>query len=122
MAFTDPIEWSYDEGVTEIPLPRTSTGQNLGIYTVGNGTLAVRAEHTYARRTRRLFRVDFNKMTPDPFIPSQNVKVTSSLYVVSDQPAVGFSNEEIEANYKAMNFALERDSDKLLKAWLSGQS
>jgi len=120
MAFTDPIPFDYNG--TPVDLFRISTGANTSTYANPAGTLSVRAEHNYARRTRRVFRVDSNKITADPFIPTNNVKVSASMYLVADLPAAGFDVTELVYYYEGLNEALTAGTNDRLLAWLGGQS
>jgi len=123
MAFTDPIEFDpTGTGTTPLALPRVSTGKDTSTYTAPDGTISVKADHNYGRRTRRVIRVDTNMITPDPFIPANNVKVSGSVYTVFDMPVAGYSIDTIKGLYKGLNLLLEDDSDKILIALLGGQS
>lgn len=120
MAFTDPIPFDYNG--TDVDLFRVSTGINTSTYSNPAGTLSIRAEHNYARRNRHVFRVDTNKITPDPFIPAQNTKVSASIYLVADLPVSGFDVTEVVYYYEGLNKALTEDTNDRLLAWLGGQS
>ncbi len=121
MAFIDPIVFN-EGGTPETELFRVSTGDNRSTYSDVPGTLLVKAEHNYARRTRRVFRADTNKITPDPFLPAQNTKVSASLYLVADLPVAGYSVEEIQDLYTGLTTTLNYSGGDLLLKWLAGQS
>lgn len=120
MAFIDPIDANFGTGAIE--LHRVSTGENRSTYLDPAGLWTLKAEHNYSRRTRRVFRVDSNKITPDPFIPSQNTKVSASLYVVADLPAAGYTVDDMIGIYTGLNDILMDTTTPLLPAWLQGQS
>lgn len=124
MAFTDPLMFAPDgDPAHQVGMPRTSTGTNLGVYTAPDGTMSIRVEHNYARRTRRVFRVDTNKFAPDPFIPSQNVKLSGSLYVVADLPVTGYTVSEVKGLFNGIAVAMtDPTGPELLEPWLTGQS
>lgn len=75
-------------------LPRTSTGTNTSTYTKEDGTVVLTVAHAYARRIRRTARLTTNKITTDPLITAQNVRVNATCYVVLDVPVAGFSSAE----------------------------
>lgn len=49
-----------------------------------------------ANRNRRVVRLDRVKTTADPFIPAQNIEVSSSYYLVVDHPNAGYSLTEMK--------------------------
>jgi len=49
-----------------------------------------------AKRNRRVVRLDRQLTTADPFIPTQNVLVTSSYYLVIDAPLAGLTNVQMK--------------------------
>lgn len=120
MAFNDPVD--FDPGTGEVELFRVISGVNTSTYSNPTGTLRLRAEHNYARRTRRVIRVDVNKITADPFIPAQNSKVSASLYLVADLPVAGYDVTEISNLYVGLNTMLTAGTNDKLEAWLGGQS
>jgi hypothetical protein len=120
MAFTDPID--FDPGSGAVELFRVISGFNTSSYSNPDGTILLKAEHNYARRTRRVFRVDTNKITADPFIPSQNAKVSASMYLVADLPVAGYDVSELVDLYTGLNTCLTDPGFDRLEAWLGGQS
>lgn len=50
------------------------------------------------RSTRNRFtvRVDHTKLTTDPFVSANNIRVSSSVYLVLDVPVLGYTNAEIK--------------------------
>ena len=120
MAFTDPQSIKIS-GVTT-SLPRVSTGKNESTYQSSDGLIDLSAANQYGSRTRRVIRVDHSKITTDPFIPTQNVKVSMSNYLVFDLPPAGYTNAEAEAIWKGFIEALQASENKLIKALLGGES
>jgi hypothetical protein len=120
MAFHDPL--SIDVGAGAISLPRVISGANTSTYTNGDGTASVSAASTYAKRTRRVLRLDLNKITADPFIPAQNTKVSMSTYVVFDLPVAGYSPAVVASAYIGLNGLMAADSYKILTQLLGGES
>lgn len=92
MAFTDPQ--SIKIGGTTSSLPRVNTGNGQSEYLSADGTVRVTIASVEKKRKRHTFRVDWTKITADPFIPTQNVEVSMSTYVVIDRPIAGFTNED----------------------------
>jgi len=120
MAFADPQSITIS-GVTT-PLPRTSTGQGTSTYQSADGLIDLVGSNSYGRRTRRVLRVDHSKITSDPFIPAQNVKVSMSNYIVFDIPVAGYSNAEALAVYTGFKTAFTASSDLLITKLLGGES
>lgn len=120
MAFTDPQ--SITISGTTIALPRTSVGVGNADYTSADGLVKLSASNAYGRRTRRVIRVDHSKITPDPFIPTQNSKVSMSNYIVFDVPPAGYTNTEILAVWTGFKTSVTATSDKLITQLLGGES
>lgn len=94
MALADPQ--SVTIGAATTPLPRTSVGTNGSIYNSADGTVRVEVSHTYGRRTRRIVKVTLSKITTDPLITGQNVRVSMSAHTVLDVPPAGFTATEMK--------------------------
>jgi len=93
MAFADPQSITIDG--TAVSLPRVSSGVNSGGFASNDGNLKLAVSHTYGKRTRRQYRMDFQKIAPDP-LTAANTRYTGSVYIVVDQPIVGFTVAELQ--------------------------
>lgn len=120
MAFADPQ--SIKISGTTTSLPRTSTGKSESQYTSADGLIDLKAASQYGSRTRRTLRIDTSKITADPFIPSQNVKVSTSCYIVFDVPPAGYTNAELLSLYEGFVEALGASEKTLVKKLLGGES
>jgi hypothetical protein len=120
MSLSDPQSVTIDGETTS--LPRVSTGNNQSAYMSSDGLLKLNASHAYGKRTRRVVRLDHAKISSDVFIPSQNVKLSMSNYIVFDTPASGYTLDEagdVWAGFKAL---VTGSSDAMIVALLGGQS
>lgn len=120
MAFADPQTITISAVTT--PLPRVSTGVGQSTYQSADGLIDLAASNAYGRRTRRVLRVDHSKITSDPFIPAQNVKVGMSHYLVFDLPVAGYTNAEALAVYTGFKTQYTASSDLLITKLLGGES
>lgn len=120
MSLSDPQ--SITIGGTTTPLPRTSVGVNGSEYLSADGLIKLAANSAYGRRTRRVLRVDHSKITSDPFLPAQNVKVSMSNYIVFDTPVAGYTNAEILAVYVGLKTLFSASSDATISKLLGGES
>jgi len=120
MAFADPQTITIS-AVTS-PLPRVSTGVGQAEYLSADGLISLKASNAYGRRTRRVIRVDHSKITADPFIPANNVKVGMSVYSVFDLAPVGYTAAEALAIYTGFKTQLAASSDLLITKLLGGES
>ena len=120
MALTDPQSVTID-GST-ISLPRISVGENKSTYKSADGDTALVATHTYGRRIRRTVRVDQQKISPDPFIPANNIRNSGSVVLFFDYPLGGFdSDDQLEA-YKGLHGLLSASTYANLAKILGGES
>jgi hypothetical protein len=120
MSFTDPL--SITISGSTIPLPRTSVGDDESEYTSSDGLVQVKSSHTYGKRTRRMLRVDTSKVAPDPFRPSENVKVSMSTYIVFDLPPAGYTATEAKAVFDGFRAMFAATSDQQITKLLGGES
>ncbi|DAD52126.1 coat protein [ssRNA phage Zoerhiza.2_15] len=120
MSFTDPLSITISAVTT--PLPRIDIQGNKSVYQSSDGLLAVTADHSYDKRTRRVLRLDTSKMTPDPFRPAENVKVSMSSYMVFDLPPAGYTNAEALAAYVGFKTLYTATSDLMITKLLGGES
>lgn len=120
MAFSDPQ--SITISGTTISLPRTSTGVGSSEYQSSDGLVKLSASNAYGRRNRRALRLDHSKITADPFIPTQNSKVSMSNYIVFDTPVAGYTNAEALAVYNGFKAVFTASTDALIIKLLGGES
>lgn len=120
MAFADPQTITIS-GVTT-PLPRISTEGDETVYQSADGLIQMLASHDSGKRIRHLLRVNHSKLTPDPFIPAENVKVSTSCYVVFDVPPVGYTAAELLAIYTGFKTQFSAASDLLISKLIAGES
>jgi len=71
---------------------------------------------------RHLLRFDHSKVTSDPFIPSQNVKVNAAIYMVVDVPPAGYSNTEVMQVYNGFKTLYTATSDAVITKLIGGES
>lgn len=93
MAFNDPQ--SITVSGTAVSLPRVSSGVNSGGFASNDGNRKLSVSHTYGKRTRRQYRMDFQKIAADP-LTAANTRFSGSVYIVVDQPTVGFTVTELQ--------------------------
>lgn len=120
MAFSDPQ--SITISGSAISLPRVSTGANQSTYLSSDGLVSLKASSAYGRRTRQVLRLDHSKITADPFIPTQNSKVSMSCYIVFDKPVVGYTNTDVKAIYTGFNSLYTAGTSALIDKLLGGES
>jgi len=90
-----------------IPLPRTSNGPTVNVYTSADGNTSMNTKQNItAARFRREVRLSQKKIAADP-ISAVNTEKGVSVYLVIDEPKTGFSDTEIGYLIDA------------LKAWLT---
>jgi len=120
MSFTDPQTVTISAVTT--PLPRVSVGDDQSEYQSGDGLIKLVASHNYGKRIRRMVRIDTSKVSPDPFKPTQNVKLSMSNYIVFDLPEAGYTAAEALAVWQGFKTQLAASSDALIVKLLGGES
>jgi len=120
MAFADPQSIKIS-GVTT-SLPRVSSGDYRSKYESADGLIDLTVSTQNGKRKRQVARIDISKVTTDPFIPAQNVEVSSSIQLVVDRPLAGFTNAEALAVVSGFIEALTAESSKRITQLLAGES
>lgn len=120
MAFADPQAVKIS-GSTKT-LPRVSAAGNKSIYESADGLTRLTISTEKSKRKRHVYRVDVEKITSDPFIPTNNTSVSMSCYIVIDRPLVGYSNEEALAVVAGMLEAASETSSADLVKLLGSES
>lgn len=120
MAFSDPQIVTINAVATT--LPRTSSDVNAGAFTKDDGTVSLRVSHQYGKRTRRLIRMDYSKVAPDPFLTGSNVKYSTGIQMVVDVPPVGFTIAEQKQIVDAFVAYLSASSGARVTQLLGGEN
>jgi len=93
--FAEPI--SLTVGASTPSLPRTSSADNQGEFRTADGFFRLQISHQYqGTRTRRLIKIQQNKVAADPLLSGRSVPVNAAVHLVVDQPVVGFSAAELK--------------------------
>lgn len=90
--FADPQ--SVTINAVAISLPRTGMAIDSGAFSSSDGNTKLLVSHQHAKRDRHLLRLNVQKTTTDPLVPSTNQVVAMSVYVVVDVPKNGYSAAE----------------------------
>lgn len=84
-------------------LPRVSFGDRKGIFENAATGHRLSVTHVNGKRARHTVRLDITKTAADPLLDGVSKQYSMSAYLVLDNPLVGFSVAEIEANAKALS-------------------
>lgn len=120
MAFSDPQSVTISAVTT--PLPRISTSGDETLYQSADGLIQLAASHDIGKRNRHLIKLSHSKITADPFLPTENVRVSMSNYMVFDVPPVGYTAAEQLAVYVGFKTMLTASSDLLISKLIAGES
>jgi hypothetical protein len=120
MAFSDPLSVTISAVTT--PLPKVNTEGDETRYQSADGLISVEASHDAGKRLRHLLRINHSKLTADPFIPAENVKVSMSNYIVFDVPPAGYTAAEQLAVYTGFKAMYIASTDLLISKLLAGES
>lgn len=120
MAFADPQ--SVTINAVSQTLNRTGFGSNSGSFSKDDGTVKLGVSHSYGKRTRRVIRLDHTKIAADPLQASINVRLSASVYIVADLPAVGYTVAEAKQIVDALTSYLTASSGARVTQILGGES
>lgn len=117
MAFSDPISVTIDSVASNYNLIERSGTR--AVYRTADGAMEVVISHQEGKRNRRTVRFNRYDVTADPFVPSNNVEVSYSAYIVIDTPIAGFADADVVLDVLGVMAFL--DSTNLTKV-MTGQS
>jgi hypothetical protein len=120
MSLADPQSITID-GVTT-SLPRVNVGNNGATYQSSDGLIKLTASSQYAKRIRRVLRVDHSKVAADVYVPDQNVLRSMSCYMVFDLPIVGYTNDDAKDVFDGFEALYTASSDAAITKLLGGES
>jgi len=121
MAIADPQ--SVTIGGVANSLPRTGSGDNHGVFTKDDRTVALKVTHSPNKtRVRRSVRLDFSKIAADPLLAGVNREASMSAFVNIDAPLVGLTVTEQKDVVKGLIAALTASTDALLIKIIGGES
>lgn len=115
--FADPT--SITVNAVAKSMARTGTGINQAEYAGPDG-LRMKVSHSYGKRERSVFRLDSRKIGADPLATGINREFSEAVYLVIDQPAVGFSDTETTNLVNALLDALKTPAN--LAKFVGGES
>jgi len=122
MSFTDPLSVTISAATSVCP--RIDVDGNKATYQSSDGLVKMTADHDESkdRRQRHVFRIDHSKLTPNAFVPTENVRVSMSNYIVFDTPPVGYTLAEQLAVYTGFRALYTASTDALISKLLGGES
>lgn len=122
MSFADPQ--SLKIGATENSLPRIGTGRGTSEYANADGSVELipKTTESKAGRKRHEIRANQTKVTADPFIPTNNVEVGASVYLVIDVPPAGFTNAQQKELVDGFLANLQASSGANITKLIAGES
>lgn len=103
-------------------LPRTSTAVNSGSFTKDDSTVKMDISHQIGKRTRRLVKLTHSKISPDPFVPTVNLRSSMSVNLVIDVPAAGYTVVEAKQIVDALAGWLTASSGANITKVLGGEN
>lgn len=98
--FTEPQ--SLTVATVAKTLPRVAFGDQEGVFQTSDAGFKLRITHILRNRNRRTVRLDITKTAADPLLDGVSRPYSMSVYCTVDHPQVGFSNQEVEDNLKAL--------------------
>jgi hypothetical protein len=91
--FADPQSVTINAVATS--LPRTKLGTTDGVFTSADGkTVMTIKQNSTAKRFRREARLTVSKIAADP-LTAVNQDISTSVYIVIDEPKWGFSDTDL---------------------------
>jgi hypothetical protein len=119
VALTDPQKVTFGGEKT---LPRVSTQGHSSTYQTEDGLVRETFSSQEGKRKRHVARIDVEKTTSDPIVPTQNTIASMSAYLVVDRPITGYTATEAYELAKGLIAQLEASTGAVLKKVIGGES
>lgn len=103
-------------------LPAIVRSTNSSKYQKDDANVKLTVSHTYGNRTRRVARLDFQKIAADPLISAQSIRYSMGCYLVIDTPVTGFTVTEAKQIVDALLAWLSASSGANVTKILGGES
>jgi hypothetical protein len=120
MAFSDPVSVVIGGGT--LSLPRVQTGPTTNVYSTADQTTKLTIAHAYNKRVRHQFRIDNQKIEPDPLFPETNKPFQAAGMLIVDCPLVGYSVAELAVLVEGVADTLLANSSAYISKLLGGES
>lgn len=120
MAFADPQ--SVTISGSAVTLPRTSSGVNSGAFASSDGNVKLSVSDSYGSRTRRVIRLDHQKVAADPLVSGANNYYAMSTYLVVNTPKVGYTVAEAKGVVDALVAYLTASTGAKVTQLLGGEN
>lgn len=121
MSFADPTTLAFTSP-GNVAMARVSTSENRSSYVSADQTVNMTISHAYAKRNRRVIRVDLTKTGANPLYPDQNQVFSTAAYVVLDQPKVGFTAAELKDLVVTLCTYLTATTGANAVKWIQGEN
>ncbi len=120
--FSDPQ--SVTINAVAQPLPRTGTGPTSGVFTKDDGNVVLTISHqkTGKSRKRSTIRLDYRKLSADPFTTGHNLTYSMSTYLLVDRGDGELTNTEVKYVVDALTAYLTASSGANVTKLLGGES
>lgn len=119
MAFSDPQTVTVN-AVAQV-LPRTGFDASSGTFTKDDGTRQLLISHAYGKRTRRAVKFTSNVIASDPLVTGNNLRLSSSVTVVIDQPTTGLTPTQLKDDAAGLLTWLTASSNANLIKLIGGE-
>lgn len=113
--FADPQSVTINAVATNLPRTRQPGADGVGEFVSADGNTKMTIKQTQsAKRFRREVRLSIKKIAADP-ISAVNAEISTSVYLVIDEPKWGFSDVELDYYKDALlAWAIDANTNKLL--------
>lgn len=96
--YADPIVVTVNAVATDLPRVYQPVPGGPSVFESPDGDLKVEISHQIVKgkRERHLLKLTQKAISPNPFVPAENVENYSSCHVVLDNPRQGFADADLQ--------------------------
>jgi hypothetical protein len=92
--FADPQSITVNAVAQSLPAVERNGGSS--VYKKDDDAYRLTIGRAFGKRNRFTVRVDANKIAADPLASANNLRYSSSVYLVIDGPPIGYTNAELK--------------------------
>lgn len=97
MSLADPISVTVNAVAQSLARGPAKAGVSASTYSKDDGSYIMTIGQSLgAKRNQFRARLDHTKLSSDPFVTANNVRVSSSVYLIMDMPVLGYTTVEVK--------------------------
>lgn len=97
MSLADPLVVTVNAVAQSLARGQPKAGVSASVYNKDDGSYVLTVGQSLgAKRNQFRVRLDHTKLSSDPFVTANNIRVSASAYLIMDMPVLGYTTVEVK--------------------------